>query len=65
MKKLLHIYLPLIGILFVMLFCVSAAASIVPVPEIIKQTFYKPMNLFVIGFVLIGIGNFITNRTSN
>lgn len=62
MKKVLRYMIPTAGLLCVVLFCVSATASIASAPAIVKQTFSEPINMLLIGFGLIGFGSFIKRK---
>lgn len=63
MKKVLRYILPTVGLLAVLLFCVSATASIAYSPVLVKQSFSEPINLLLIGFGLIGFGSYIKRRS--
>jgi len=63
MKKIVRYIILTLGIMFVVLFCVSATASIAAAPDIERQTFSEPINLLLIGFGLIGCGGLIKRKT--
>lgn len=63
MKKLVRYIILMAGLMSVVLFCVSATASIAASPDIAMQTFSEPINLLLIGFGLIGCGSLIKRKT--
>jgi hypothetical protein len=55
-KKLINVALPIIGSLSVLIFCVTAAASIADPPFITSQPFSEPINMILLGLGMIGFG---------
>jgi hypothetical protein len=62
MKKALRNILPAIGMLSILMFCVSATAGFAASHAFVSQTFSEPINILLIGFGLIGFGNFIRRK---
>ena len=48
-----------------LLFCVSATASITNAPDIVGKTVSEPLNMLFLGVGLIGLGGYFKSRTSN
>lgn len=62
MKKVVKYILPILVVTSVLLFCVSATASIASDPRIIGRSLSEPINLLLLGFGLFNMGCFIRNR---
>ncbi len=63
MKKVLKYIISIAGLMSVVLFCVSATASIATAPASASQAFSEPINMLLAGFGLIGFGSLIKKRT--
>ena len=63
MKKLVRYIILVAGLLSVVIFCVSATASISAAPAIVRQTLSEPINMLLIGLGLIGFGSLIKRNT--
>jgi hypothetical protein len=62
MKRLIRYTILVAGLLSIVLFSLSATASIASAPAMVKQTFSEPINLLLIGFGLIGFGSLIKRK---
>lgn len=62
MKKIMRYFILFAGLLSVVIFCVSATASIASAPAIVKQTLSEPINMLLIGFGLIGFGSIMKKK---
>lgn len=63
MRKILRYAVPVTGMLFILLFCISAAASITDAPAIITVSVGGPVKMLLIGVGFIGFSNFIRKKT--
>ena len=64
MKKIRRLILQILGVVSVLLFCVSATAGIAETPEIFNRSFSEPINMLLIGFALIGFGSLVKRKTT-
>jgi LPXTG-motif cell wall-anchored protein len=62
MKKNLKFTIPVFGLILVMIFCLSAPASIAPVPQVANWFLSEPINLLFLGIALIGFSGLIKKR---
>jgi hypothetical protein len=62
MKKALQYSLTTVGLLSVLVFCVSASASIADTAGNIAPSFFEPSKRLLIGLGLIGFSALIKNR---
>ena len=65
MKNAFKYTLSLMGLASVLMFCVSATASITSAANVVNQTFSEPMNMLLLGLGLIGLGSYIKNRVAD
>ena len=63
MKKILRLILPFSGLVAVLIFGVSAAASISNAADVVKSTISEPVSMLLIGVGLIGFGSYIKRRS--
>jgi len=64
MKNTLRYILSTVGLVLVLLFCVSATAAITNSQTIMSNSLSEPMSMLLLGFALIGFGSFIKSRLS-
>ena len=62
MKKALRYILSTIGLLSVLVFCVSATASITDAQNFITPSFSEPFKMLLLGLGLIGFGTLMKGR---
>lgn len=62
MKKALRYILLTTGLLAMLIFCVSASASITDTRTYIPSSFFEPIKMLLLGLALIGVGTLMKNR---
>jgi hypothetical protein len=65
MRKSLYSLYYIVCLGSILLFCVSATASIANGPEIVDKAVSEPLNMLLLGVGLIGLGGYFKSRTSN
>lgn len=63
MKKMLRFTILGLGPLSVLIFCVSATASIAGATTVASETVSEPLSLLLVGVGLIGFSSFIRRKT--
>ena len=63
MKVILRFILPLSGLVAVLIFGVSATASISNAADVVNTTISEPVSMLIIGVGLIGFGSYIKRRS--